>query len=154
MNIIAFNYLASYTRLTGTDHCWLKLGGSLSPHSCPRVVWVSLWRDTGLQTQSHKLLRDAWGSSGENDLWPPWLGNPPGSQREELALWGTGCNRCGEGGRPAGDAWSREGGRGCKGNLRPQRKAGVGELMRALVCVHGSMVLVWILWEVEWLRWQ
>lgn len=29
---------------------------------------------------------------------------------------------------------------GCKGNLRPQKETGVGELMRALVCVHGSMV--------------
>lgn len=31
---------------------------------------------------------------------------------------------------------------GWRRNLRPQREAGEGELMRALVCVHGSMVPV------------
>lgn len=49
------------------------------------------------------------------------------------------------GGREAWRVCWKQGGRqGWRGNLRPQREAGVGELMRALVCVHKSTVLVWI----------
>lgn len=56
-----------------------------------------------------------------------------------------------EGGRPVGAAGSRERVGGMEG--KPEApEAGVGELMRALVCVHGSMVLVWIPWGAEWAR--
>lgn len=56
-----------------------------------------------------------------------------------------------EGGRPAGP-W-KQGGRmeGLRGNLRPRREAGVGDLMRVLVCVRGSTVLVWTSGEAAWI---
>ncbi|TNN88146.1 hypothetical protein EYF80_001727 [Liparis tanakae] len=49
-----------------------------------------------------------------------------------------------------GGCWKQRGRERWRGNLRPQREAAVGELMRALVCVQGSVGLVWILLEADW----
>lgn len=78
----------------------------------------------------------------------------PGSQREGLALQGIGCNWCAEGGRPATAAGSREGGRD-GGETWCPRETHEWESWWGLWSVStGSMVLVWIPWEAEWLRWQ
>lgn len=102
---------------TGTDHCWWERGSLLAGWG---FVWVPPCRAAGLQTQ--RLLRDAWGSSGENDLWPPWLGNPRGHRGTGRRYGGLAVIDVGREGGLRGEGW--------RGNLRPQREAGVGELMR------------------------
>lgn len=115
-------------RVTGTDHCWLEWGGPCLPWLAEGHVGVAL------QGFRH---RDFWEMPGvamgrtTSDL-PDSV--TPGSQKEGLALQGIGCNWCEEGGRPAGFTGTWEGMRqGQRGNLRAQRAAGVGELMRARV---------------------
>lgn len=43
-----------------------RTGGISDSPGLPRVMWVLPCRAAGLQAQ--RLLRDAWGSSGENHL--------------------------------------------------------------------------------------